>query len=693
MELLRFKVTNFRSVADSNWVSADRVTALIGVNESGKTNLLLPLWKLNPAHDGDIEANSDYPKSLYTEIRKNPGEYRFIEAIFNSESHAAEIAKLTGAPSKNFNEVSVSKYYDGRYAVTFPHYETPNSIGSDAYSRILDEAFVQISEIDDVEGDASKSDCLRKIESGKKKIGASEEISRELAEEIVEELRIGDGQADDSGAGEILQKYANSLATLSEVFELLEPGDNPSVFDYFMDHIPSFVYYSNYGNLDSEIYLPHVIENRKRKDLTGRQAAKVRTLNVLFKFVDLEPEEILELGKDFRGPPNQPQPTEEQIAAVAEKKRTRSMLLQAAGTKLTGRFHDWWKQGNYTFRFEADGDHFRIWVKDERRPAEVELEGRSTGLQWFLSFYLVFLVESMGNHRNCILLLDEPGVSLHPLAQMDLTKFFDSLSGDNQLLYTTHSPFLIDANRLDLARKVYVDNDGTTKATGNLRQGEHDKAQPGAAYAVHSALGLRVAESLLLGCTPVIVEGPSDQHYASAIKTLLIKAKKLNPGRELVFPPCGGTPQVRAVAAILGSKEDSLPYVLLDGDTHGQKAIAELKSGIYQGEKHKVLNVDAFTGVEGSEIEDLMPRDLLARCLDKIVNQRPEVDFQDTLLNDGLIVPQIEKWAKDQNIDLPEHWKVDLSIEVKKRLLNSGPKSLDADIMERWSQLFKAFSN
>jgi recombinational DNA repair ATPase RecF len=55
MKLLQFRVTNFRSVSDSGWVEADNVAALIGVNESGKTNLLLPLWKLKPARDGEIQ--------------------------------------------------------------------------------------------------------------------------------------------------------------------------------------------------------------------------------------------------------------------------------------------------------------------------------------------------------------------------------------------------------------------------------------------------------------------------------------------------------------------------------------------------------------------------------------------------------------------------------------------------------------
>ena len=185
-----------------------------------------------------------------------------------------------------------------------------------------------------------------------------------------------------------------------------------------IEEMPSFVYYSNYGNLDSEIYLPHVIDNLKRDDLGAKEGAKVRTLKVLFDFVKLEPQEILKLGRDPAG-----KLSDEQIAEAAQNKKERDILLQSAGTDLTHKFRDWWQQGEYRFRFQADGDHFRIWVSDDLRPEDIELEGRSSGLQWFLSFYLVFLVESKDAHKGAILLLDEPGLTLHALAQEDLSDF------------------------------------------------------------------------------------------------------------------------------------------------------------------------------------------------------------------------------------------------------------------------------
>ena len=127
---------------------------------------------------------------------------------------------------------------------------------------------------------------------------------------------------------------------------------------------------------------------------------------MLFDYVKLEPKDILDLGRTESEADIDLSADEIEIKAAEKKER--SVLLQSASTELTSKFRDWWKQGEYRFRFEADGNHFRIWVSDDKRPEDIELEGRSTGLQWFLSFYLTFLVESKDAHKNSILLLDEP---------------------------------------------------------------------------------------------------------------------------------------------------------------------------------------------------------------------------------------------------------------------------------------------
>lgn len=692
MKLIKYRVTNFRSVKDSGDIEAGDVAALIGVNESGKTNLLLPLWKLNPAREGEIQPTSDYPKTMFADVRAKPGEFRFITADFDASPLRDKLIALTKLEGSQLEVVRVDRYFDGEYGVSFPQYVPKRTI---AALEIKGELAALASAIE--QADALKSEDSLKATIISTARALAEPISQDCAEreldaaiESLEQL-LPDQPAKTSTIVPRTQQTIGALGEWLSQIKSPAPEDIKGVVDIVLEALPKFVYYSNYGNLDSEIYLPHVVHNLERKDLGAKEAAKARTLRVLFSFVRLQPKEILELGRDFKDQSNPSrQPTADEIEKIAERKRERSILLQSAGTTLTKEFKAWWKQGDYRFRFEADGDHFRIWVSDDRRPEEVELENRSTGLQWFLSFYLVFLVESQGDHRGAILLLDEPGLSLHPLAQRDLSAFFDGLTKTNQILYTTHSPFLVDPDRLDRVRKVYVAQDGSTESSPNLRQSGADPAQAGAAYAVYSALNLNVAESLLLGCLPVVVEGASDQHYLTMIKALLIGAGKITPRRELVFPPAGGTKTLRITAGILIGRDEVLPVVLLDGDQMGARMAAELNSSLYKGEEKRVLSTDDFVGFKGSELEDLIPHQRFVEAVDRVF-RAAEQQFSEVASIDKPIVPQVEGWAKREGIELTQGWKVEVAKRVKATLLSKGIGDVDGDLTERWVQLFVRF--
>lgn len=695
MRLLRYQVKNFRSIDDSGWIEVENVTALIGVNESGKTNLLLPLWKLNPAREGQLQPTSDYPKKLFGEIRENPERFSFICAEFSPEDKLSELARVADLSEEDVSIVQVMRFYDGRYKISFPNYSHNPVAKSGSVKNILLEFRQSISASKVLKQEEGlKEDLVKEISLICSELEGDSEITANSIEKIRD--RLGEMLPETPAKTSVVVPQASHM--LGEMLVLQKevtappPAERAEVLKAVVGWLPAFVYYSNYGNLDSEIYLPHVVQNLERSDLGAKEAAKARTLRVLFRFVRLEPEEILELGQDFHDPKDPDrEPNSDEIAEIADKKRERSILLQSAGTTLTGKFKDWWKQGDYRFRFEADGNHFRIWVSDDRRPDEVELESRSTGLQWFLSFYLVFLVESTGEHNNAVLLLDEPGMSLHPLAQRDLSAFFESLTSTNQLLYTTHSPFLVDADRLERARKVYVASDGTTKATPDLRQGSVDAKQAGAAYAVHSALNLSVAESLLLGCRPVIVEGGSDQLYLTAIKAILIGAQKISPVRELVFPPSGGAKTVKIVASILTGRDEELPFVLLDGDEAGLRMARELRNALYADAKDRILCVDSYSEKLHAEIEDLLPTDFLAGVVDRWQRSADE-EFATIVDSAKPIIPQIEEWAKKESITLEMGWKVELAKRAKQMMLAKGVKAFDDEYVARWVNLFNAFS-
>ena len=105
-------------------------------------------------------------------------------------------------------------------------------------------------------------------------------------------------------------------------------------------------------------------------------------------------------------------------------------------------------------------------------------------------------METKEEHSNTVLLLDEPGLSLHPIAQYDLAKFFKKLSEENQLIYTSHSPFLVDMDNLANVKAVYIDSEtGRTKISSNLRYNDIDSEK--SIYPVHAALGLTVSDTLL----------------------------------------------------------------------------------------------------------------------------------------------------------------------------------------------------
>ena len=624
MILKRYKVENFRSIQDSGWIDCDSVTTLVGINEAGKSNLLLALWKLNPAREGRIDSLHDMPVSKLSTFRRNPGEVRFViaEFVFNNDSFQ-QIESEVECSFQGDTSVTVTRFYDGGYKFEFP--------------------------------------------SGDPVPTKRESVTEE--DEDVEE-----------STEEILVKY-----------------DKRELQDAILKRLPKFVYYSNYGNLSSKIYLPNVIKWLKGQTIDGIDINEdqVRTLRVLFEFVKLNPKEILDLGKDPRQLALERNgrydltPTASEISKAENDKEERSILLQSASVDLTKRFREWWKQGEYKFRFEADGDYFRIWVSDSVRSDEVALELRSTGLQWFISFYLIFLVESQEQHKDAILLLDEAGLTLHPLAQKDLAIFFENLSHTNQIINTTHSPFIVDTSNIDRCRVVYMDKHGYTVASSNLRQGS-DALNERSIYAVHAALGLSVSDVLLQGCQAIVVEGPSDQFYLNAIKAFLIRGKLFSPEQEIVFVPSGGVKGVSGVVSMISTKANDMPFLILDSDKSGEDAKKKLTAGLYSGFENRILDVMDYTGVARSEVEDLIPFRLLKKGIDKIFSSVDDDDFEGNYDGSKPIVPQIESFASINNIQLQKGWKVNLAIISKLQLKSTKTDAVPSATVESWVKLFDA---
>lgn len=684
MKLIRFRVTNFRSIKDSTWIDCSDVTNIIGINEAGKSNALLALWKFNPTDKAEINLLEDLPRNEYSSLKNSCQELPFIEVVFRLEDDdelLKNLIKITGRRKEELSDIHLKRFYSGKYSYNFPYEETITELPSKEFITYIEEKTNAISKIS-TESKVEKhyKAIVESILNGYiDELQQKDKIDKNLLQEFISNT---ENTGAKPGAKSEIQPIVNDvLKYFREQMELLSRPRIwcDEVWKQVFSLMPNFVYYSNYGNLDTEIYLPHVIDNLERNDITGVAAAKVRTLKVLFDFIGLNPKEILELGEDGVNL------SQDEIEKFNKKKEERTVLLNSASSKLTKEFKQWWKQGNYVFDLRADGKFFKIWVSDEKRPEKVVLEARSTGLQWFLSFYLVFLTQTKTNLKNTIILLDEAGLSLHPLAQKDLLAFFKNLATTNQIIHTTHSPFLVDTNNIDSVKIAYIDNDGYTVISNDLRANSDPKRDT-SVYAVHAALGLSVSDIMLNGCQPVIVEGASDQYYLNAIKTYLIASGLFKPSKDIVFMPAGGVKGVSAIASIVSAKGE-LPYVIIDGDTSGTSFKDKLKKDLYKDEEHKLICLKDFVeGLEAVEIEDIIPFSCISKAIDRLFRSIDDFEFDEVYDSKKPLLSQIEEYAQMNRVQLPKGYKVEIAKFAKQKIINMSEKEKEVDV---WIKIFE----
>lgn len=141
MRLIKYRVEKFKSVMDSGWIDCDDVTTLVGVNEAGKSNLLLALWKLNPAKGGAINFSDDMPVKLFSDLRVEEEKPKFVHAIFEiiSSQLLDTISKQSGFDIEAIKTVEVSRDYDGTRFIYFPNAKAYTSLPQKILVNLLEE--------------------------------------------------------------------------------------------------------------------------------------------------------------------------------------------------------------------------------------------------------------------------------------------------------------------------------------------------------------------------------------------------------------------------------------------------------------------------------------------------------------------------------------------------------------------------
>jgi hypothetical protein len=364
--------------------------------------------------------------------------------------------------------------------------------------------------------------------------------------------------------------------------------------------MPKFIFFDRYDVLDSAIHIPSFL-NQLNADPT---APRVRPTKALFQHVGLDLRALQGLD------PTQLGRGQDDLKRFADE---RQIQMASAGSEMTEKFSKWWDQRKHVFRYSIDGPFFRVWVSDDLDPSEIELDQRSGGMQYFFSFYLIFLEEAKGAYNNSILLLDEAGIQLHGAAQQKIVMLLDRLSKDNQLFYTTHSPFMLDGAHLERVRVVYEDPVvGSSKISERAWPKDRDSVFP-----LRAALGYAVTQGLFHSGKQLIVDDVVDYWILNAMSEYLVKKGKQGLRSDVVIVPSGGASDLVPLASMLSANSVSF-RALLDGNDPGSMAGREAEKSLLEGS----FFVSSYSKDGGFGIEDMFP-ELYLKAVRKVYPRTP----------------------------------------------------------------------
>lgn len=608
MKLIKARVQNYRSVIDSGEFEIENLkTIMVGPNEAGKTVLLKALQQLNkPADVQGFEVLRDYPRSKFNDIDtgkvdpKNvtvvtgyfeledsdkteiPEEFRNCKYKFYKNLDNSTYHNLIDAPNRlNFKDIKsdlsrLIAHLDKQYLIENPEEETkkPSILIKPITDTFEDSTTLSTENCKSLNSFLEKNYAL--IEEGNEK-----EESR--YEKLIEQI-------------EFNSNYEEVLATLSK-------------------RKPVFILFNNYFKVKPSVHLEHLATRTEQK-LLDDQYYDYGNL-CLLKLLGFTARELSNLGKTQSPDINNP----DALKVYKDKLDTRSYKLNAASVRLTEEIKKVWmpnpdRPEADKLKVTADGQYLKVVVEDDIG-VDIELDQRSEGFQWLVSFFVVFFAEAMDKHKNAILLLDEPGMSLHGLKQRDFRDTITRLAEHNQTIYTTHSPFLVGPDELDLVRVVELKN----RKEGTKVHTTISSSDPAGLLPLQEALGYDLAQSLFSQQRNLILEGITDYWYLDASAQLLSDAgiESLNDKIALVFANSAG--KVVYYATILFAHNLKVA-ALLDSDAAGDQAAQQENLVHTLGNKNILRTKDFVAGVAKAEIEDLLRETLV-----KVVKDEYGVDL------------------------------------------------------------------
>lgn len=531
MKLVAVTVQKFRNFVEPQRIEIESdVTALVGKNESGKTTILKALHRLNPANGDSTKFDlvTEYPRwKLARDRRENTdlGKTIPVQAEFDLEPD--DLAALntvfpTEIPAST--KVIAFRNYENGYATYFSAKLT-DVLESAATASAVDQAelkeLVTASTLDEA-------------------IAKAKDLTKSLKE-----------------AEPARSKAVGSFPAVAEKYRFLVQSDqiDDEARKVLRTRLPKFFYFSNYSVLPGETDLTKLAASVAAGEALEEED---QTVVSLLAQASVTPADFLDANYD-----------------------SRKAELQAAASDLSREVFKYWK-ANTDLAVVFGDDNINVVEPSTGQPAlhrflkielrdgrhgdvETNFATRSSGFQWFFSFFAAFS-EYQNSAKPVVVLLDEPGTSLHGEAQKDFVNYiFNELGAKKQTLYTTHSQFMVDPTVYEKLRTVHDKANRENQEAGVEVSKVNLKADRDTVLPVESALGYSISHHLFLGSGQhLLVEGSSDFVYLVRMSAYMESKMKpiLNP--KLAIIPVGGITNMPAFVALMGRRLEV--SVLVDGE-------------------------------------------------------------------------------------------------------------------------------
>ena len=420
MRLRKFRVQAFRCIHDSGDIVVGDLAAFVGRNESGKTTILQALTLLNKEENvSELDLCDEMTEQLKSEIKVAEGEFEL-----NQDETEIIREKFPGLQLRKLKIFRTNKYPEIQYDFGDVKIDEKEDENLEHWQDITRQLSSFVESIPNYISKKLDTDFFAgRTPSNKKTIQAELDAFDNNIQNVVTDEQ------------QILSEWEKIYTKIIKSIEKISMDDTKSdaLKKFIGENLhPRFVYFSDYKKILGNINLAEYIKETENEASAGIEYIegfdRAETVRNLLYLAELDIE---------------------QLEGMKSSPSKLIKFLNTASKNLTHRLNPSWKGEPINVELRLNpGNILSVVLSDVHKDGTITNTGllnrRAEGFKWTFSFIINFAAETQkAELKEAILLLDEPARNLHPTQQMGISDLLKNLAGSNQVLYATHSPFMI----------------------------------------------------------------------------------------------------------------------------------------------------------------------------------------------------------------------------------------------------------